>query len=73
MIFVLMSLSTKIITNLIYDKRLQLFAKDVSLEMTSFKKMRWSYIKCKPWVKLSICHYIRLLRVFPFFSSGLTI
>lgn len=41
--------------------------------MTNFKKMRSSYIKCKPWVKWLICHYMRLLKAFTFFSFQLTI
>ena len=71
--FALLSLSTKVITNLICDERSWLFAKDASIKMTSFKEVRSSYIKCKPRIRLLIYHYMRLLSAFASFSFGLTI
>lgn len=65
--FTLLSLSTKKIINPISDKRLQLFIKNVSIKMTCFKEVRLSDIKCKPWIRLSICHCIYLLKVFASF------
>ena len=73
MIFALLSLSTKMITNPICDERSQLFANDASIKITNFKEVRSSCTKCRPWVELLICHCIHLLRAFASFSFGLTI
>ena len=71
--FALLSLSIKMITNPICNKRSWLFAKDASVKMTSFKEVRSSCTKCKPRIGLSICHYMHLLSAFASFFFGLTI
>lgn len=71
--FALLSLSIKLITNLIYDKKLYLFAKDAFIKMISFKEIKSSYTKYKLQVRLLIGHYIHLLSVFASFSFELAI
>ena len=73
MIFALLSMSTKVITNPICDEKLLLFANDASVKMTNFKEVKSSCTKCRPRVGLLICHYMRLLRTFASFSFALTI
>lgn len=73
MIFAIFSLSTKVIINPICNKISKLFAKDVSIKMTSFKELKSSYTKYKLWVRLSIYYYMHLLSIIVSFFSGLTI
>lgn len=42
----LLLLLTKIISNLIYNKKLYLFANNASIKIINFKKKRLSYTKC---------------------------